>query len=102
MIGGNTAIMYQLVVHMTIRMANTWYTITFIPPNMKATLLSITYRSFENLFIIVPVGVTSKKMFIGAFNTLEIMFSCKNLDDLILMMKMIIALIPTKMPVPDA
>lgn len=69
---------------------------------MKATLLSITYRSFENLFIIVPEGVTSKKVLIGAFSTLEIMFSCKNLEDLILMMKMIIALIPTKIPVPEA
>ena len=69
---------------------------------MKAILLSITWRSFENLFIIVPVGVTSKNVLIGAFITLEIMFSCKYLEDLILIRKISIALMATNRPVPEA
>jgi hypothetical protein len=52
--------------------------------------------------MIVPVGVTSKKVLIGAFITFEIIFSCKYRDDRMLMMKIIIALAATNKPVPEA
>ena len=38
--------------------------------------ISIKFKSFENLFKILPVGVISKYKFIGANITLSIISSC--------------------------
>ena len=50
----------------------------------------------------VPTGVTSKKVLIGAFITYLIIFSCKIVEALMLITNIIIALAPTKKPVPVA
>ena len=44
------------------------------PLTFSGKEFSVTLRSFENLFIITPEGVTSKYVFTGAWHTLFIIF----------------------------
>lgn len=58
-INGMKHAMYQFVREITMSTERLWNIITQIPPNVRATFPSNIYKSLENLFIIVPVGVTS-------------------------------------------
>lgn len=53
----------------TITIARAWYTIAKKFPTSHASSNSTKERSFENLFKIRPIGVTSKKRLMGALRT---------------------------------
>jgi hypothetical protein len=69
---------------------------------MNAVVESRTYKSLENRFMIVPTGVTSKNVLIGAFITLVIIYSWRMVEALMLIKNMIPALAATNNPVPVA
>jgi hypothetical protein len=67
--GSNSRIQGTTIV--AIMMTETdWYTIARKPFNGQKNCYSRTFRSLENLFRILPIGVTSKYKLIGAFKTL--------------------------------